>query len=49
MLKQRLYIYIFKQQFHPWVAARTRTINLHNIPNSFFLYIKHRCQARYEM
>ena len=29
MLKQ-------KQQFHPWVAARTRTINLHNVPNSFF-------------
>ena len=29
-------IYIFKQQFHPWVAARTRTINLHNVPNSFF-------------
>ena len=35
MLKQRLYIF-FKQQFHPWVAARTRTINLHNVPNSFF-------------
>ena len=36
MLKQRLYIYFFKQHFHPWVAARTRTINLHNVPNSFF-------------
>ena len=35
MLKQRLYFF-FKQQFHPWVAARTRTINLHNVPNSFF-------------
>ena len=30
MLKQRLYF--FKQQFHPWAAARTRTINLHNVP-----------------
>ena len=36
MLKQRLYLYFFKQQFHPWVAARARTINLHNVPNSFF-------------
>ena len=36
MLKQRLYIYIFKEQFHPWVASRTRTNNLHNVPNSFF-------------
>ena len=35
MLKQRLYFFL-KQQFHPWVAARTRTINLLNVPNSFF-------------
>ena len=35
MLKQRLYIF-FLNKFHPWVAARTRTINLHNVPNSFF-------------
>ena len=36
MLKQRLYIYFFKQQILPWVAATIRTINLHNVPNSFF-------------
>ena len=34
MLKQRRYFFLNK--FHPWVAARTRTINLHNVPNSFF-------------
>ena len=36
MLKQRLNFFFLKQQFHPWVAARTKTINLPNIPNSSF-------------
>ena len=35
MLKQRLYFFLNKQ-LHPRVAAKTRTINLHNVPNSFF-------------
>ena len=28
-------IYFF-EQFHPWVAVTIRTINLYNVPNSFF-------------